>query len=108
MPMMSEEYTSLVMSASANARSGGTSDHAPVSSKMKPSMCFPYLRFTRVRSHRVEREADRPPALSSRSIESCARYIDEARADDGRANVVEGFIFAVLGKMLEQHVKKRG
>ncbi len=29
-PMVSEEYTSLVMSASANANSGGTMDQAPV------------------------------------------------------------------------------
>ena len=43
-PMVSDEYTSLVMSARANASSGGTMDQAPVLISSKASsISLPFL-----------------------------------------------------------------
>ena len=39
-PMVSDEYTSLVMSARTSARIGGTMDHRPVAMSSNPSMTF--------------------------------------------------------------------
>ena len=39
-PMVSDEYTSLVMSARTSAKIGGTMDHRPVAMSSNPSMTF--------------------------------------------------------------------
>ena len=59
-PMVSDEYTSFVMSARASASSGGTIDHAPVLISSKASsISLPFLKLEELVAHQYT-HAKRP------------------------------------------------